>query len=57
MKPRKGRPKSDNPLNVDLKVRVTEETNKKLLDYAKKNNLTKVEVIRKGIEIVLKSDK
>jgi predicted DNA-binding protein len=49
MSPRTGRPKSDNPLSNDVKVRLNHELNEKLLDYCKRNNTTKAEVIRKAI--------
>jgi predicted DNA-binding protein len=55
--PRTGRPKLDNPKNVDIKVRVDQETNARLLTYAKRNGMTRVEVVRTGIELVLNSDK
>lgn len=49
-----GRPlKSDKPLNVEVKIRIDEDTNKRLLDYAERNSLAKTEVIRKGIELIL----
>lgn len=44
-----GRPKSDNPKTNDIKVRLDNETHKKLLDYCDKNKTTKAEVIRKAI--------
>lgn len=44
-----GRPLSDNPKNNDIKVRVDNETHKKLLDYCKVNNITKAEAIRNAI--------
>ena len=57
MSPRIGRPKLDNPKNIDVTVRTTSEMNDRLLEYAKTHNQTRVEVIRKGIEIVLGSEK
>lgn len=53
MSPRTGRPKSDNPLVIDIKVRLDEKTYEALLDYAKKNGITKAEAIRRGIQRVL----
>jgi predicted transcriptional regulator len=49
MSPRTGRPKSDNPLNNDVKVRLDNEVHKRLLDYCRKNNTTKAVVIRNAI--------
>lgn len=57
MSPKTGRPKSDNPKCVDIKVRIDNEMNKKLIEYAFKHNVSRTEVIRKGIELVLDSDK
>ena len=57
MSPRMGRPKSDNPKNIDIKVRIDEETNERLKRYAGKKNLTRTEVIRQGINRILDSDK
>lgn len=54
MSPRTGRPKSENPLAVDLKVRLDSKTNEKLLTYCEKNNVTRAEAIRKGIHLLLK---
>ena len=53
MSPRTGRPKSDNPKDVDIKVRVDSETNQRLIMFAEEHNLTRTEVIRRGIEMVL----
>ena len=57
MSPRTGRPKADNPLNVDVKVRLDSETNKKLEDYCKMHGLTRTEAIRKGIHLLLTQEK
>ena len=57
MSPRMGRPKSDNPKNIDIKVRIDEETNERLKRYARKKKLTRTEVIRQGINRILDSDK
>lgn len=54
MSPRTGRPKSDNPKCVDVKVRIDEELNKDLLVYCEEHNLTRAAAIRKGIEEILK---
>lgn len=53
MSPRTGRPKAKNPKTVEVKARIDEETNKKLVDYCKKNSTSKTEVVRKGIDLVL----
>lgn len=53
MSPRTGRPKIENPLSVDVKVRFDSETNKKLVEYCKKNNVTRAEAIRKGVHLLI----
>lgn len=57
MSPKIGRPKSKNPKSIDIKVRIDEETNGKLIKFAEKNNITRTEVIRKGIDLVLNQKK
>lgn len=57
MSPRTGRPKSENPLNVDVKVRLDRATSEKLDDYCKKHGITRTEAIRKGIHLLLESEK
>lgn len=53
MSPRTGRPKAEKPKTIEVKARIDEETNKKLVDYCKRNETNKTEVIRKGIDMVL----
>ncbi|MDE6833534.1 MAG: CopG family transcriptional regulator [Ruminococcus sp.] len=48
-----GRP-TDSPKVNDIKVRIDDATNKKLLEYCKQNNITKAEAIRQGIHLLLK---
>lgn len=50
MSPRTGRPKSDNSKGTMLRVRIDEETERKLEETAKNMNLTKSDVVRNGIE-------
>lgn len=57
MSPRTGRPKLENPKTVEVKARIDEKTNEKLESYCKKNETTKTEVVRKGIELVLNEKK
>ena len=56
MSPRTGRPKTDNPKDMDLKVRVDKSTNDALEKYSKKNNITKAETVRRGIKILLQKE-
>lgn len=53
MSPRTGRPKTDNPKDIDIKVRIDKETNRQLLIYCEKNNVTRTEAIRQGIHLLL----
>lgn len=57
MSPRTGRPKAEKPKTIEVKARIDEETNKRLVDYCKKNNTNKTEVVRKGIDVVLGNKK
>ena len=56
MSPRTGRPKVDNPLCIDIKVRLDEETNEKLLAYCASHNVTRTEAIRQGIHLLLQAN-
>lgn len=42
------------PLIINIKARIDEDTNNKLIEYCKKYNISKTDVIRKGIDMVLK---
>lgn len=53
MSPRTGRPKMDNPRDYEVKARITTKTYKKLLEYCKKQDITKAEAIRKGIFLLI----
>lgn len=53
MSPRTGRPKSERPLNVEVKARIDTELNKQLEDYCLQKKTTRTEVVRKGIKLVL----
>lgn len=57
LSPRTGRPKTQNPKTIEVKARIDEETNKKLIDYCNKNNISKTEVVRRGINRVLENKK
>ena len=57
LSPRTGRPKADNPKSIDIKVRLDESTNDKLLAYCKKHNLTRAEVMRMGLLELLSKNK
>lgn len=53
MKPHVGRPKSDNPKSIEVKVRIDKATNDKLLAYCEEHNILRAEAIRLGIEMVI----
>lgn len=53
MSPRTGRPTNCRK-DHDIKVRIDNSTNEKLLQYCKEQNITKAEAIRRGIYLVLK---
>lgn len=47
-----GRPKSNNPKNKQLKIKMTEQEFQNLNDLAEKKNMTKTEIVMRGIELV-----
>lgn len=49
-----GRPKTDNPKNIRLEIRLTQEQNQLLEECAERLNTTKTEVINKGVALVKK---
>ena len=53
MSPRTGRPKAENPLSIDVKVRLDSETNEKLTGYCEAHGITRAEAIRQGIHLLL----
>lgn len=53
MNAKMGRPIIGNPKTIEVKARIDEETNKKLVEYCKKKNLTRTDVVRMGIKKVL----
>lgn len=57
MSPKTGRPKSDNPKNVDVKVRFDEPTHKQLLAYCNEHNITRTEALRRGVQLLLAQKK
>lgn len=49
MSTKMGRPKTDNPLSVDLKVRIDAITNERLMKYCEEHNSVRAETVRKAI--------
>jgi len=54
LSPMKGQKIKDDPINKLVHFRINDETNKQLEFVSQKNNVSKSEVIRKGIEIQYK---
>lgn len=52
-----GRPKSNNPKEYDVKVRLDSLTHQALIRYCDRNKITKASAIRKGIDLLLETDK
>ena len=56
MNAKMGRPKTKNPNEINLTIRLNAELASKLDKYCKDNSVSKGEVVRKGIESVLAAD-
>lgn len=52
MSPTKGRPPVENPKNIRLEIRLTQEQSELLTECAERLNTTKTEVINKGVQLV-----
>lgn len=50
MSPRTGRPKSDNPMNDRLYVRVTKEEKEEIMKFSSNSGYSILDLIRIGIE-------
>ena len=50
MSPRTGRPKSENPMNDRIYVRVTKREKKEIMDFSYESGYSILELIRIGIE-------
>lgn len=57
MSPRTGRPKVDNPKNIEVKVRFDTDLNEKLIIYCRKHGITRAEAIRQGVNLLLAQKK
>lgn len=49
-----GRPKIENPKNIRLEIRLTEQENELLIECADKMKATKTEVINEGVRLLKK---
>lgn len=52
MSPRTGRPPVENPKNIKMNIRISEETAKDLQECAEALNISRVNVIERGIKLV-----
>lgn len=52
-----GRPRLENPINIKTTVRLDAVTEKQLLEYCAKKGVTKGKAMRRGIQLLLKSDR
>ena len=52
-----GRPKSDDPMNYRFTIRFSKAEQKQLEAYAEKYDLTKGQVLKKGLELLYRQDK
>lgn len=52
MSPRTGRPPLENPKSVKMNIRISEETAKDLQECAEALQISRVNVIEKGIQLV-----
>lgn len=58
MNPKIGRPKSENPRNIRLEIRLSKQEDEMLAECTKLLNTTKTDVIVQGIQMIkLKLDK
>ena len=57
MPPRTGRPKADNPKDVDVKGRFDKEMHERLIAYCEVHGITRTEAIRRGVHLLLEKEK
>lgn len=57
MAPKAGRPKSENPKDIDVKVRFDKDLSNKLMQYCQNHNITRTEAIRRGVHLLLSQEK
>ena len=54
---KRGRPASENPRNVKVDIRLTEDESRRLLAYAERLGLSKTEVLVQGLEALEQKEK
>lgn len=52
-----GRPRLENPINIKTTVRLDANTDRQLMEYCAKKGVTKGKAVRRGIILLLKTDK
>lgn len=57
MSPRTGRPKSENPKCVKMNIRISKQTAQDLQECADALNISRVNVIERGVDLVKKQIK
>ncbi|NZA39858.1 CopG family transcriptional regulator [Eubacterium callanderi] len=57
MVPPMGRPKSEKPKTIEIKARIDKETDSRVQEYCEKHKVSRTDVVRKGIELVLNEKK
>lgn len=54
---RMGRPKVERPKTVEVKARIDAHTNESLVKYCADHGVTRTDVVRQGIDLVLSKEK
>lgn len=57
MPPKTGRPKVENPKEVNLTIRLDPETEKQLRLYCESEKITRGEAVRRGLQLLLAAKK
>ena len=57
MSPRTGRPKAENPKEINLTIRLDAKTKELLLRYCDEHKVTKGEAVRRGIQMLFDAKK
>lgn len=57
MSPRTGRPKSENPKDISIKIRFDKDLYEMLISYCNEFNITRTEAIRRGVLLLVSRKK
>lgn len=52
-----GRPKSENPKDIEIKARIDDSTYRQIMDYCEKHQINRTEFVREGIALMLQKNK